>query len=59
MVKAPLLSVYDGQACLGFVLARGPLGFEAFMSDAETSLGVFASQAEAIDQLQRQSEGQE
>jgi hypothetical protein len=42
----PLVSVYDGRTCLGFVLARGKLGFEAFTAD-ERSLGTYATQREA------------
>jgi hypothetical protein len=47
--STPLISIYDGRACVGFVLARGPRGFEAFGSDAETSLGTFKTQAQAIN----------
>jgi len=39
----PMLSVYDGRQCIGFVLARGRSGFEAFDAD-EKSLGVLAMQ---------------
>jgi hypothetical protein len=28
----PMVSVYDGRACLGFILARGRADFEAFDS---------------------------
>jgi hypothetical protein len=37
---APLAYVYDGRACLGFVLSRGRAGFEAFDRE-ERSLGLF------------------
>jgi hypothetical protein len=47
----PLLSVYGGRQCLGFVLARGSHGFEAFSADPEQSLGVFATRKAAINQL--------
>jgi hypothetical protein len=43
---APLSFVYDGRDCLGFILARGKLGFEAMDRD-ERSLGVFQTQREA------------
>jgi hypothetical protein len=46
----PLISVYDGQSCVGFVLARGHSGFEAFRAD-ETSLGLFPTQYAAIDSI--------
>jgi hypothetical protein len=37
----PMVSVYDdGRDCLGFILARGRVGFEAFDRD-ERSLGLF------------------
>jgi hypothetical protein len=37
---APMSYVYDGRACLGFVLSRGRAGFEAFDRE-ERSLGLF------------------
>ena len=44
----PLMSVYDGQRCIGHVVARGKAGFEAFDSD-DRSLGIFASMKLAAD----------
>jgi hypothetical protein len=44
------LSAYDGSHCLGFVLARGKVGFEAFDRD-ERSLGVVPTQEKAIGAL--------
>jgi hypothetical protein len=41
------VSVYDGRTCLGFVLNRGKLGFEALHPD-QHSLGVFPTQREAV-----------
>jgi hypothetical protein len=49
----PLVSIYDGQRCLGFILARGKTGFEAFAAD-EQSLGLFQSQREAVATLMSQ-----
>ena len=43
---SPLLSVYSGRDCIGFVYARGRSGFEAFTAD-QKSLGVFRTQREA------------
>jgi hypothetical protein len=37
-----MLTVYDGQTCVGFVLARAKVGFEAFDAD-NRRLGVFAT----------------
>jgi len=37
---APLAFVYDGRACLGFVLSRGRAGFEAFDRE-ERSVGLY------------------
>ena len=37
---APLSYIYDGRACLGFVLSRGRAGFEAFDRE-ERSLGLY------------------
>jgi hypothetical protein len=45
---APLVSVYDGQQCIGFILARGRSGFEAFTAD-EKSLGTYTSQRDAAE----------
>ena len=39
---APLSYIYDGRACLGFVLSRGRAGFEAFDRE-ERSLGLHPS----------------
>jgi len=44
--SSPLLSVYDGQRCVGFVFARGKQGLEAFNGD-QRSLGTFPTQREA------------
>src|SRR5262249_15137663 len=45
-----LLSVYDGRICIGFVLPRGKLGWEAFDAD-ENSVGTSKTQAEAAAAL--------
>jgi len=37
---APMSYIYDGRACLGFVLSRGRAGFEAFDHE-ERSLGLY------------------
>ena len=49
---APLSFVYDGRDCLGFILARGKLGFEAMARD-ERSLGLFQTQREAATTIMR------
>jgi hypothetical protein len=53
MIKqtTPLISVYDGRQVLGFILSRGVKGYEAFSADTEESLGLYKTQAAAIDQL--------
>jgi hypothetical protein len=38
---APMSYIYDGRECLGFILARGCAGFEAF--DREGNLGIAAA----------------
>ena len=43
----PLLSVYSGRDLVGFVLARGPRGFEAF-DVGEKSLGCFKTRDAAV-----------
>jgi hypothetical protein len=44
-----LVSIYDGRTCIGFILARGPAGYEAFTANDERSLGVFVSIKLAAD----------
>jgi hypothetical protein len=44
---APLVTIYDGRCCVGYVLARGRSGYEAFRADG-ASLGLFPTQAAAI-----------
>ena len=54
--QSAMLSVYDGQRCLGRILQRGKRGFEAF--DAEDhSLGTFPTNQEAADAVTRAAEG--
>jgi hypothetical protein len=50
MPATGMLSVYDGQRCIGHLIRRGKCGVEAFDLD-DRSLGVFASQPEAIKAL--------
>jgi hypothetical protein len=50
--SSPMVSVYDGQRCIGFVFARGKCGFEAFDAD-QRPLGSFASQREAAVAIMR------
>ena len=45
-----MLSVYDGQRCIGFLLSRGRAGVEAFDCD-ERSLGVYPTQGEAVNAI--------
>jgi len=49
---SPLAYIYDGRACLGFVLSRGRTGFEAFDIE-ERSLGIYATQREAAAAIMR------
>jgi integrase len=44
---SPLSYVYDGRHCLGFILRRGRLGFEAIDRE-EVSLGMFKTPAAAV-----------
>jgi hypothetical protein len=43
----PLMSIYVGRRCIGFVLARGREGFEAF-DRRERSLGLYPSRVAAV-----------
>jgi hypothetical protein len=47
-MSSAMLTVYDGQRCAGFLLSRGPLGWEAFFA-TEESLGIFRQQHEAAE----------
>ena len=44
----PMMSIYDGQQCIGFVIARARQGHEAF-DRQERSLGHFKTAAQAAN----------
>ena len=46
----PMISIYDGRQCVGFVLARGRSGYEAF-DGGERSVGMFKTKDAAINKL--------
>jgi hypothetical protein len=48
--SSPMVSVFDGRDCLGFILSRGKAGFQAITAD-DRELGLFWSQQEAADAL--------
>ena len=41
--KPPMICVYRGRDCAGFVVARGPKGYEAFDHE-ERPIGLFADE---------------
>jgi hypothetical protein len=43
----PMASIYNGRTCIGFVICRGPAGFEAFDAEQQ-SLGLFTTEREAV-----------
>jgi hypothetical protein len=45
-----LISVYSGRDVLGFIVGRGPAGFEAFGID-DRSLGIFPTMQSAADAI--------
>ena len=49
-LTTPMVSVYDGREWVGFVLARGKLGFKA-LDRGEYALGIFPAQREAADAI--------
>ena len=49
-ITSPLSYVYDGTRCLGFILKRGKLGFEAIDRE-EASLGIFKTQTAATNAI--------
>ena len=54
--QTAMLSVYDGQRCLGHIIVRGKRGFEAFDAD-DNSLGVFESDSAAADAVTHAARG--
>jgi hypothetical protein len=50
--RTPMLSIYDGRQCVGFVLARGRRGY-----DGERSLGVFESKDAAVGECVKTKSG--
>jgi hypothetical protein len=44
------LAIYSGRECLGHLLPRGPLGFEAYDCN-DKSLGIFPNQKSAADAI--------
>jgi hypothetical protein len=55
MTTASLLSVFDGRRCAGFLLHRGPAGWEAFTAE-QISLGIFRSKQDAANAIPLQEE---
>lgn len=45
---APMLSMYSGQVCIGFLLKRGRQGVEAYDANC-ASLGIFPDQNQAAN----------
>jgi hypothetical protein len=45
-----MTSVISANGCCGFLLSRGPRGFEAFDADCR-SLGLFNTEQEAMDAI--------
>jgi hypothetical protein len=50
MTAPVMLSVYNGRDCIGFILSRGKIGFEALDRD-EHSIGIFPTQREAANAI--------
>jgi len=50
LIRPALLSVYSGRDCIGFLLNRGKVGYEALDAN-EKSLGVFPSEKAAADAI--------
>jgi hypothetical protein len=56
-IRSAMVTVIDRNRCIGFLLARGPAGVEAFGRD-EHSLGLFPDERAAIAAVWRQAHGQ-
>jgi hypothetical protein len=46
----PMVTLYAGHCCVGFIFKRGTLGFEVFDA-AQHSLGLFSNERAALDAL--------
>lgn len=57
ITSAPMLSVYDGPTCVGFILRRRQSSAEAFTAD-EHSIGLFKNEHDAAAALWRLARGQ-
>ena len=55
--QSAMLSVYDGQRCLGHIVKRGKCRFEAFDAN-DNSLGTFPTDHEAADAVTHAARGQ-
>jgi hypothetical protein len=53
---SPMVSVFAGKVCIGFVLDRGKAGFEAFHI-SECTVDMFATQRRAADAIFEQQSG--
>jgi hypothetical protein len=56
-VESVTTAVIDHGRCVGFLLARGPAGIEAF-DKHEQSLGLFPNEYAAVAAVWRQAHGQ-
>jgi hypothetical protein len=50
LATAPLVYIYDGRECVGFILARGKTDYEAFDPN-NNSVGIFETQPRATNAL--------
>jgi hypothetical protein len=55
--RVAMLTVYDGDQTIGFLLRRGPAGVEAFTAD-NNSLGLFENDDTAASAVWRHARGQ-
>jgi hypothetical protein len=49
-ITTPMLSVFAGRDCIGFIIRRNKYGHEAFRVDG-SSIGIFASADEAANAI--------
>jgi hypothetical protein len=56
-IATAMLTVYDGQQAIGFVLRRGPVGVEAFTA-SDDSLGLFRNERDAASAIWKHARGQ-
>jgi hypothetical protein len=57
MEMAQIISITENATCIGFIINRGPMGFEAYTAD-EKSLGIYVETNDAVVMIWRAAHNQ-